>query len=151
MLDRSRIGYRFPPFQVELEKGRLRLFARATGETNPVYTDESIAREHGFRALPAPLTYAFCLGKDIPDPADTLHLFGLDFCEIVHGEQEFELYGVICAGDVLNGQKYVADIYDRKNGVLEFIVVSTDFSDQDGRLVCRTRQTIIVTGKNADL
>ncbi|MGF1671973.1 MAG: MaoC family dehydratase N-terminal domain-containing protein [Balneolaceae bacterium] len=150
MLDRSRIGYKFVPFQVEVEKGRLRLFAKAVGETNPLYTDEDVALQHGYPSLPAPLTYSFCLGKDIPDPADTLHLFDLDFSEIVHGEQEFEFFEVICAGDVLHGQKQVVDIYERKGGALEFIVVRTDFSDPDGRPVCRTTQTIIVTGKTAE-
>ncbi|MFQ5660390.1 MAG: hypothetical protein ACE5GZ_08175 [Gammaproteobacteria bacterium] len=35
MLDKFRIGHDFPLFHVVLEKGALRLFARAIGETNP--------------------------------------------------------------------------------------------------------------------
>ena len=144
MLDRSRIGYHFPPFQVALEKGRLRLFAKAIGETNPIFTDEAAARAAGFRSLPMPPTYPFCLGKDIPDPFDTLNLFGLDFAEILHGEQRFRYHALSCAGDTLYGQKRVSDIYERKNGALEFIVVVTEFKDRDGRLVCEAEQTIAV-------
>ena len=33
---------------------RLKFFAKAIGETNPIYTDEAAALEAGYRALPAP-------------------------------------------------------------------------------------------------
>ena len=144
MLDRSLIGHHFPPFQVDLEKGRLRLFAKAIGETNPIYTDEAAARAAGLRSLPMPPTYPFCLGKDIPDPFDTLHLFGLDFAEILHGEQRFRYHAPACAGESLYGQKRVSGIYARKNGALEFIVVITEFKDGEGRMVCEAEQTIVV-------
>ncbi len=145
MLDRSRIGYAFPPFQVQLEKGPLRLFAKAIGETDPVYIDEAAAAAAGYRSLPMPPTYPFCLGKDIPDPFDTLHLFDLDFSDVLHGEQSFLYHAIVCAGDTLVGQKRVVDVYDKKNGTLEFIEVKTDFRDQSGRLVCETTQTIVIS------
>ena len=43
MVDKKFIGYRSPPFEVEVEKGRLRLFAKALGEQNPIYYDETAA------------------------------------------------------------------------------------------------------------
>lgn len=149
MLDRSLIGHHFPPFQVDLERGRLRLFATAIGETNPIYTDEAAACAAGYRSLPMPPTYPFSLGKDIPDPFDTLNLFGLDFAEILHGEQRFRYHALACAGDTLYGQKRVSDIYERKNGALEFIVVVTEFKDGVGRLVCEAEQTIVVQRRTA--
>jgi len=143
MLDKSKIGHEFPPFQVEIEKGLLRLFAQAVGETNPVYTEEASAREAGYNSLPMPLTYPFCLGKFIADPFDTLHLFNLDHSRIVHGEQEFHYHGVACAGDILTGRKRVTDVYQRRNGA-EFIIVATVFTDVAGRPVCEAVQTIVV-------
>ena len=150
MLDRNKIGHQFPAFQVTIEKGMLRLFARAIGETNPVYTDEAAAREAGYASLPIPLTYPFCLGKFIDDPFDTLHLFNLDHSNIVHGEQEFHYSAAVCAGDILTGQKSVTDVYDRRNGALEFIVVTTEFKDASGLPVCRAIQTIVVDNKSGN-
>lgn len=144
MLDRSKIGYVFPPFQVTLEEGLLRLFAHAVGETNPIHTDQVAARGEGYASLPMPLTYPFCLGKFIEDPSDTLHLFNLDHSSIVHGEQEFHYHRIACAGETLTGQKHVADVYERRDGALEFIVVTTEFRDVEGRLVCIAIQTIVV-------
>lgn len=36
MLDKNNIGHEFPSFTVDIEKGRLRLFAKATGEQTHV-------------------------------------------------------------------------------------------------------------------
>ena len=37
MIDRSFIGLELPPIVTEVERGRLRSFAKAIGETNPMY------------------------------------------------------------------------------------------------------------------
>ncbi len=50
MLDKSFIGHTFPPYEADVEKGRLKFFAKVIGETNPIYTDEAAAREQGHRA-----------------------------------------------------------------------------------------------------
>ena len=45
MIDRRHIGHTMAPFTVPVEAGRLRFFAKATGQDDPVYTDEDAARE----------------------------------------------------------------------------------------------------------
>ena len=57
MIDRQYIGHRFPVFQVEVEKGRLRFFAKAIGETDPVYFDEKAAKAAGHPGLLVPPTF----------------------------------------------------------------------------------------------
>lgn len=44
-----------------IERGRLAFFAKATGETNPVYSDIDAARAAGYADLPAPPTWWVCL------------------------------------------------------------------------------------------
>ncbi len=41
---RGLIGVETPPYLVEVEKGDLRRFVEATGETNPLYTDAERAK-----------------------------------------------------------------------------------------------------------
>ena len=43
MIDTKHIGLRLPTVSFEVEKGRLRFFAKATGETRPEDLDESAA------------------------------------------------------------------------------------------------------------
>ena len=47
MIDRSHIGHVCRRSTLPVEAGRLRFFAKATGETDPVYIDEAAARDAG--------------------------------------------------------------------------------------------------------
>lgn len=40
-----------------VEAGKVEEFARAVKAVNPIHSDEQAAREHGFEAIPAPLTF----------------------------------------------------------------------------------------------
>src|SRR5690554_5595137 len=61
MAEKDCIGQTLPSTTVHVEKGLLRLFAKVTGETDPVYLDEQAAQDAGHRSLPLPPTYLFCL------------------------------------------------------------------------------------------
>ncbi|HEU0204875.1 MAG TPA: MaoC family dehydratase N-terminal domain-containing protein, partial [Burkholderiaceae bacterium] len=99
MLDTKFIGHRLPPFSADVEKGRLRFFAKATGQTDPVYSDESAAREAGYPGLPVPPTFLFCLEMmDAPDPAAVRELLGIDIGRVLHGEQQFTYHAMAFAG-----------------------------------------------------
>ena len=47
MIDHRHIGYASPPFTTPVERGRLKFFAKAIGETDPVYVDEAAAQAAG--------------------------------------------------------------------------------------------------------
>lgn len=49
----------------------------------------------------------------------------------VHGEQVFIYHRPACAGDLLGVASRIADIYDKRNGALEFMVIDTAVS-RDG-------------------
>lgn len=44
MIDKRFIGHVMPTFSAVVEAGRLRFFAKATGQTDPLYSDEAAAR-----------------------------------------------------------------------------------------------------------
>ena len=54
MIDPRHIGHTLPPYAVDVEKGRLKFFAKAIGQTDPVYTDEATAKAAGHPSLPVP-------------------------------------------------------------------------------------------------
>jgi acyl dehydratase len=143
MLDKSKIGHEFPSFTVEVEKGRLRFFAKAIGETNPIYTDESAAQAAGYPAIPAPPTYMFSIDLEGPELLPILGLLDLDIGRVLHGSQEFDYLGQIYAGDSITQQCKIVDIYDKKGGALEFVVQESSYTNQDGDLVGKARQTLV--------
>lgn len=144
MIDKSYIGHVLPRYSVEVEKGRLRFFAKAIGQADPVYFDEAAAREAGHPALPVPPTFLFCLEMDSPNPSAVRDLLGIDIGKVLHGEQQFTYHAPAYAGDTLTFEQRIADIYDKKNGALEFVVRNTRVSNQHGALVAELRGVTVV-------
>jgi acyl dehydratase len=143
MIDRRHIGTEFAPFTVDVERGRLRFFAKATGQTDPVYSDDAAALAAGHPALPVPPTFLFCLEMDSPNPAAIRELLGLDYSRILHGEQGFTFHRLAHAGDRLTFRQRITDIYDKKGGALEFIVRLTEVDNQRGERVAELRAVTV--------
>ena len=139
MIDRRYIGHTMAPFSVPVEAGRLRFFAKATGQTDPVYTDTAAARDAGHRDLPVPPTFLFCLEMESPNPAAIRELLGMDYRSLLHGEQGFTYHAMAHAGDTLTFEQRIDDIYDKKNGALEFVVRKTRVTNQRQELVAELR------------
>ena len=142
------IGVVSEPRVVEIEKGFLKFFARATGETDPVYFDEDAAHAAGYPALPAPPTYLFSLALSVPakrgDLFDTKNGIGVDQMRILHGEQGFTYHRPVHAGDRLTLTTTTSDIYAKKGGALEFIVQDTQAVNHAGELCVEMRMVTVV-------
>lgn len=144
MIDKRHIGWRSPKAHVPIELGQLRLFAKAVGERNPIYTEPDAARAAGHPDVLAPPTFAFSISLMGQSAPTYLDVMGVDIGRILHGEQSFEYYAPIYAGDVIGVSTEIADIYDKKGGALEFIVTHTDAVNQHGALCVRQKSVIVV-------
>lgn len=144
MIDRGIVGRVYPPFSVEIEKRWVRSFAEAIGETDPIYFDEQAARAAGYRSLAVPLTFPFAAIMERNQSFMILDELGIDKRRTMHGEQSFTWHGDLCAGDVLQGRQRIVDVYDKKNGALEFIVCEIVCENQFAEKVCDLRITIVV-------
>ena len=144
MIDRQYIGHTLPAFEVTVEAGRLRFFAKATGQTDPVYLDPAAARAAGHPDLPVPPTFLFCLEMESPDPAAIRNLLGMDYRRLLHGEQGFTYHRMAYAGDVLRFEQRIADIYDKKGGALEFVERITRITNQRGEPVADLRADTVL-------
>ena len=144
MLDKQLVGWTSPTSTVEVEKGRVRFFAQAIGETNSLYRDEEVARAAGYRSIPIPPTFLFCLETENSSSSRLLEILNVGMDRILHGEQSFRYHRAVCAGDCITFQSKVSDIYSRKGGTLEFIVLESTATNQDNVLVGEMRSSIIV-------
>lgn len=144
MLDRGWIGRELPPLVVEVDRWRLRSFARAIGETNPIYVEDAAARAAGYRGILAPPTFLFGLSYEMDDQTEFLRAMGADVRNILHGEQSFRYHESICAGDRLTIQSTIVDIYAKKGGQLEFIVRESKVSHADGRRMADLREVLVL-------
>ncbi len=138
------VGREYAPFEVAVEKGRLRFFAKAIGADDPVYTDEGAARAAGYADLPAPPTFAFSITMDAGQSFNVLEDMEIPLPKAVHGAQGFTYHKPIIAGDVISGQQKISKIYEKKGGALLFIETEIELSNQNGERVCDLHSTIVV-------
>jgi acyl dehydratase len=144
MADKSLIGRSLGVTTCEVEKGRLRFFAKAIGETDPVYTDEAAARAAGHRSLPVPPSFLMCLEAEGRDTDHIVEdIFGFDLGRILHAEQGFDYHAMAYAGDVLTFATEVLDVYQKKGGALTFVVQQTRVSNQDGLHIADIRSSLV--------
>jgi acyl dehydratase len=144
MVDRTHIGSTLPSHSADVEAGRLRLFAKATGETRPEYIDLAAARAAGHPSLPAPPTFALCLDFEQPDPYAWFAEFGIDLARVLHGSQRFRYFTPVYAGDRLTFVSRIEDVFHKRNGALTFVVKVTDVTNQHRARVAELRATIVI-------
>ncbi|WP_339631105.1 MaoC family dehydratase N-terminal domain-containing protein [uncultured Sneathiella sp.] len=144
MIDRSHIGREFGVHTADIEKGRLRFFAKATGETNPIYFDEDAAKAADLPTLPSPPTFLFSMDMEVPEPFGILSVLNVDLGKVLHGNQAFEYFKDVYAGDAITFRSEITDIFDKKGGALEFIDVKTRATNQQGDLVAEMARTFVV-------
>ena len=144
MIDRSWIGHQLAPTEFAIERGRLRFFAKAIGETDPVYTDLDAARAAGHADLPAPPTFLFSAELDSDATFGMLRMLGVDLTKILHGEQSFRYFASVVAGDTVTVRSHIEDIYDKKGGALQFVVKQSEVVNQRDQKVAELRCVLVV-------
>jgi len=140
-LDHSLIGTYTPPFDVEVERGAIRKFARAIGETNPLYFDCAHARRHGYDDVVAPPTFPTCFRP----PHDPAWMVALDRRRIMAGEMSFSYERPIVAGMRLTCRLYFSgvDVKQGARGVMELIRQALQGRDEAGELVFVVDRTTV--------
>lgn len=143
-IDTSVIGKALPETSMTVDAGRLRFFAKATGQTDPTYIDLQAARAAGHPNLPVPPTFLMAIELEQPDPFAFLTEIGVDLRRVLHGEQSFTYHSTAHAGDNLVAKPRIADAYVKKGGALEFIVKVTDVVRDDGSAVAQMTNVIVI-------
>ena len=95
-------GKTYPPFEYEVGKEKIREYAHAVGEDNPIYFDRAAAKEAGFRDIAAPPMFAVVYSRGSFAPALFDPEVGINFAMMVHGGQEFVWGEPVCSGDVIS-------------------------------------------------
>ncbi|MEH6374166.1 MaoC family dehydratase N-terminal domain-containing protein [Streptomyces sp. KLMMK] len=141
-LDQSFVGRTYPatePYEVGREK--IREFAEAIGDTNPVYTDPEAAKALGHPDVIAPPTFVFSItyraaGAVVNDPQ-----LGLDYSRVVHGDQKFAYARPVRAGDRLSVVSTIESIKSLAGN--DVLSVRGDVQDEHGEHVVTAHTTLV--------
>jgi len=143
---------KFGPYKDEeaIEEDGTKKYAEAIGDLNPLYTDEEYAKKSRYGSIIAPPMYAVtytlssimnCFtDSGMPEVVADFD-FEISFENLVHGEQEFEFFKPIKAGDEISTEVRILNVY--KKGNLNFVDFGTTSKNQRGELVTKGIMTTI--------
>ena len=145
MADKDKIGKKYT-FTWLVERGKIREFAEAIGDDNPIYKDAEAARKQGHKDIVAMPTFAFASVMWTETFHRAVNDLGIEFTRIMHAEQGYEYYREIFSGDKLKGVMEVKQITEKKSksGNLEFVQFETIYTNQHEELVLKEEMLIVV-------
>jgi acyl dehydratase len=148
-LDQSFVGRTYPPTDpYEVGREKIREFAKAVGDDNPVYMDTEAAKALGHPDVVAPPSFPFVLTfaasrQVVEDPE-----LGIDYSRVVHGEQRFVASRPIRAGDLLTTTVTIDTI--RSAGGHDMLTTRSEVATTSGDHVVTAFSTLVVRGPDGD-
>jgi acyl dehydratase len=138
------IGKTYPAVSYAVGREKVREYAWAVGETNPLYVDVDAARAAGYADVVAPPMFAVVYAGRAITPALFDPEVGINFPNMLHAGQEFEWGPVVVAGDEISTVMSVRDISER--GGMGFYELVTESRNQRDETVCTGIWREIVRG-----
>jgi len=128
------IGRSYPPMTYVVGREKIREYARAVGDTDPLHLDVEAAFAAGYPDIVAPPMFAVVYAL----PAVAAGMFdpevGIEFSRLVHAGQDFTWGALVIGGDEITTTVTVKDVSERRgNGFFVFESVSVN---GDGETVC---------------
>jgi hypothetical protein len=129
LVSRSLIGRESDEQVVEIERGAIRKFAEAVGDTT----------EACLRGDIAPPTFVTTIRIPIPG-------LSYDLARVLHGGQEYRYHRPIRAGDRLHCRSRLSDVYQREGrlGAMTIMIIELDGRESNGTAVFSGRTTAIL-------
>jgi acyl dehydratase len=150
MVDASHIGQSFPPFTIEVERGKVRELALAIGDENPMYQSRQAAQAVGYADVPlyptSPTIFAFW-GVGYPQLLEHWASLGIDVNRVLHGAEAVEYLAPIAPGDSLTGIMTLTDAKTTKGqaGVsMDILTFEFRYTNQRGEPALRLRKVVIL-------
>jgi acyl dehydratase len=147
MFDKSKIGHSFPPFTIEVERGKIHELALAIDDNNPIYHSREAAQSVGYSDIPLLPTmstqFSFWGNRQ---SWEQLASVGINIRAMLHGEEEYEYLAPVHPGDTLTGVTTILDGKTRqvKASSMDIVTTETRYTNQDNQPVINARTMIVV-------
>ncbi len=138
------VGKSYPTTTYAVGREKVKEYALATGETNPVHLDPAAARDAGYADVVAPPMFCVVFSAPALAPAIFDPEVGMNFALMVHGSQEFRWGPLVVAGDEISTTVTISSIEERDGK--GFYVFASTSTNADGATVCAGTWTNIVRG-----
>jgi len=143
MIDPKLIGKTYPPIKYVVGIEKIKEYARAIGERDPLCTDEAAAAAGPYGEIVAPPTFAVVYSKEQFMNMLLDKELDLNFMMLVHGEQDCTFLKPVKHGDVVYTDGKLVSAEARKaNLVVKFELTSK----VEGEPVSTSLFTIVIRG-----
>ena len=146
MADKGKVGREYPPITWEVERGKIREFAKAIGDLNPIYHDKEAAVKEGYKDCPVPPTFLTVPMMWSDKMSAVINDLKINFMMVLHGEEEYEYYRQIYPGDVITGTLSVADIEEketRSGSRMDMITLEVLYKNRKGENVAKAKTLMV--------
>lgn len=144
------IGVTTAPVINEIERGAIKRYAEAVGDSNPLYSNVEYAKNSKYGDLICPPGF-FGWSKKVSSGAIEVMapvfgaVFNAGLVRILDGGVEYEFFLPVRAGNTLAWYAKFADVKERegKAGKMVLLTIEITYVNQNGDLVAKRRQTFI--------
>jgi acyl dehydratase len=132
--------YRYPDY-FEVDREKIREFAKAVKNDHPAHHREDAAKECGYDALIAPLTFLAVAGRRVQ--AEIFNQFDvpINMERVLHRDQKIVFHRPILAGDKLYFDSYLDSVTESHGAVVT--EVRGEVTDAEGKPVITSVVTVM--------
>jgi acyl dehydratase len=139
--------YRYPDY-FEVDREKVREFARAVKDDHPAHFDEDAARECGYDALIASLTFVAVAGRRVQLEIFNKFDVPINLERVLHRDQKLVFHRPILVGDRLWFDSYLDSVIESHGTVIA--EVRGEVTNDDGEPIMTTIVTMLGESTNPD-
>jgi acyl dehydratase len=139
--------YRYPDY-FEVDREKIREFARAVKDEHPAHYSEAAAKEYGYDAIVASLTFLAVAGRRVQLEIFNHFDMPINMERVLHRDQKLIFHRPILAGDKLFFDSYLDSVIESHGAVISEI--RGEVTDADGKPVITSVVTVLGEANSPD-
>jgi acyl dehydratase len=132
--------YRYPDY-FEVNREKIREFAKAVKDEHPAHYSEEAAQEYGYDSLIAPLTFLAVAGRKVQLEIFNQFDVPINMERVLHRDQKLVFHRPILAGDKLYFDSYLDSVMESHGAILTEI--RGEVTDEHGKPVITSVVTVM--------
>ncbi len=143
-IDEKFAGREYKPVTYIIGEEKIKEYALAIGDLNPLYTDREYAKKSKYGSVIAHPMFVVVFAKGAMESLFEDKEINLNMSRLVHGEQEFNFHRMVKANDIIKTTGKIKNIHEKNNN--DFIELETKSYNQNNELVVEGLWTFIIRG-----
>ncbi|OGI08618.1 MAG: hypothetical protein A3I68_01110 [Candidatus Melainabacteria bacterium RIFCSPLOWO2_02_FULL_35_15] len=137
-------GREYKPVTYVVGQEKIKEYAQAVGDLNPLYTDPDFAKKSKYGCIIAPPMFVVVFARNAMFSLFEDAELQINLSRLLHGEQEFNFHKIVKANDTITTHSKIKNIYQKGNN--DFAELETKSFNQNKELVADGIWTFIIRG-----